>query len=148
MLRIAASFHDIGKIGIPDNILLKPGKLDDPEWDVMRSHPQKSEHIMDALDLEDKETICAVVRHHHERFDGDGYPDKLSGEHIPALARILSVADTYDAMARQRVYSTAKPHDFIMRTLEQGGGLQHDAYMVDKFSRLIRSESASRLRAA
>jgi response regulator RpfG family c-di-GMP phosphodiesterase len=102
VLRYASQLHDIGKIGITEDILHKPGPLDDTEWQVVRSHPVISERIIQPLDF--LEEVKQVVRNHHERWDGAGYPDGLHGEGIPLLTRILCVADAYDAMTSRRPY--------------------------------------------
>ena len=104
VLRYAAQLHDIGKIGITEDILHKPGPLDDGEWQIIRSHPVISERIIQPLDF--LKEIRDVVRHHHERLDGSGYPDALAGDDIPMLTRILGVADAYDAMTSRRPYRT------------------------------------------
>ena len=104
-IAVGAVIHDIGKIGIPDAVLLKPGALSDEEWETMRRHPVIGSYILDELDL--PEHAKAMVRHHHERFDGTGYPDGLAGEDIPLAARILTVADTIDAMTTDRPYRKA-----------------------------------------
>ena len=97
--------HDIGKIGIPDSILLKPGKLTAQEWATMRSHPARGEEI--CRHLSSLAPILPLIRHHHERWDGSGYPDGLCGEQIPLLARVLQVADIYDALTNPRPYKEA-----------------------------------------
>ena len=97
----------------------KPAVLTDEELVMMKAHPVKSERIVLAADLEDESTIATAVRHHHERFTGGGYPDGLSGEAIPILSRIVAVADTYDAMARLRVYRLPQPHEQIMNELRR-----------------------------
>ena len=137
LLRLAARLHDIGKIGIPDTVLKKPAVLTDEEWVIMKAHPVKSERIVLAADLEDGSTIATAVRHHHERFTGGGYPDGLSGEAIPILSRIVAVADTYDAMARLRVYGLPQPHEQIMNELRRVAGTQHDPYLTAQFADLI-----------
>lgn len=107
----ASALHDLGKISIPDNILLKPGRLTDEEREVMMSHTTKGCEILNMLsDVQDQETFRAsyeVVRYHHERYDGKGYPDGLQGEDIPLSAQLVSVADVYDALVSERVYKKA-----------------------------------------
>ena len=134
ILRLVARLHDIGKIGIPDTILKKPTKLDDQDWLVMKTHSARSERIVLASALENSAEIAQGVRHHHERYDGDGYPDGLAGEAIPVLARIVAIADTYDAMAYLRAYGEPLPHVEIMRELQRVAGGQHDAYLSAKFA--------------
>ena len=101
-LRIGGLFHDIGKIGIPDSILLKPSKLSDDEYSQIKNHPSIGAHFL--CNAEVFQDIIPIVKHHHERFDGNGYPGKLKGNDIPYLARIAAVADTYDAMTSRRTY--------------------------------------------
>jgi HD-GYP domain-containing protein (c-di-GMP phosphodiesterase class II) len=136
-LRIAASFHDIGKIGIPDHILLKPAKFDDAEWEVMRSHSEIGEKIMAATELEGSQLAARVIRHHHEHFDGQGYPDKLAGENILLCSRIISIADSYDAMAVTRSYHHARTHPEIMAILHQETGKKHDPELMRIFCDII-----------
>ena len=139
VLRLVARLHDIGKIGIPDTILKKPTKLDDQDWLIMKTHSARSERIVLASTLENGAEIAQGVRHHHERYDGHGYPDGLAGESIPVLARIVAIADTYDAMAYLRDYGEPLPHVQIMRELQRVAGAQHDAYLSAKFSVAIES---------
>ncbi|ADE11127.1 HD-GYP domain-containing protein [Sideroxydans lithotrophicus] len=138
-LQVAASFHDIGKIGIPDRILLKPAQFDDAEWKVMQSHSEIGERIMAATELEGSQLAADVIRHHHEHFDGTGYPDGLAGEDIPICARIISIADSYDAMAVTRSYHRSRAHPDIMGILQQENGKKHDPELMDIFCGLIES---------
>lgn len=93
-LNIAASFHDIGKIGIPDHVLLKPSKLDETEWGVMKMHSEIGEKIIRSTEVESLQKAALLIRHHHEYYDGLGYPDRLSGEDIPIGSRVISIADS------------------------------------------------------
>ncbi|OIR13756.1 cyclic di-GMP phosphodiesterase response regulator RpfG [mine drainage metagenome] len=136
-LRIAASFHDIGKIGIPDHILLKPAQFDDAEWEVMKTHAEIGEKIMSATELEGSEHAAQIIRHHHEHYDGSGYPDGLTGEDIPICARIISIADSYDAMAVTRSYHRARTHPEIMAILRQETGEKYDPALMQIFSEHI-----------
>ena len=136
-LRLAARLHDIGKIGIPDDILKKHGRLTDDERGVMNTHSARSERIILASELDDADLIAAAARHHHERYDGLGYPDGLSGEAIPVISRIVAIADTYDAMARLRLYGAPISHRQIMTELARVSGTQHDAYLSGKFAQII-----------
>lgn len=138
-LGIAAAFHDIGKIGIPDHILLKPDRFDETELEVMRKHPEIGEKILAATELEDAQQAAQTVRHHHEHFDGTGYPDGLAGEGIPIFSRIISIADNYDAMAMTRSYHHPKMHREIMVTMENETGKKHDPKLMQIFSGLIES---------
>jgi putative two-component system response regulator len=108
--------HDIGKIAVPDSILFKQGKLDEAEWEIMRSHTVRGEEIcrpMKSLGL-----VLPIIRNHHERWNGTGYPDRLSGEQIPLLARILQIADVYDALTSERPYKSAYTHDSAVAILK------------------------------
>ena len=121
-VRVGAIIHDIGKIGIPDQILLKPGPLDPQELDVMRKHPEMSSYIVAELEL--PPIVKQMVRSHHERFDGGGYPDGLLGEEIPLAARILSVADALDAMTSDRPYRKALPLAVARDEIQDKAGTQ------------------------
>ena len=136
-LRIAASFHDIGKIGIPDHILLKPAKFDDAEWQEMKKHSEIGEKIMAATELVGSRQAALVIRHHHEHYDGQGYPDKLAGEDIPLCSRIISIADSYDAMAVTRSYHNARTHSEIMAILQKENGTKHDPELMPLFCDMI-----------
>jgi len=137
LLRTAAGLHDIGKIAVPDRILLKDGKLDSDEWEIMKTHSVRSQEICLAVKLEDMDKVGMVTRHHHERIDGQGYPDGLSGEAIPALSRIIAIADSYDAMATPRPYRSAIPHQKIMEELMQDNGRMYDPYILGRFCQAI-----------
>ena len=120
--------HDIGKIGVPDNILLKPGRLDPEEQTRMHLHPVIGESIV--APLRTSSDLLAMIRHHHERFDGRGYPDRLAGDQIPLLARILSVCDAYDALTNDRPYRLRQSHDAALAVLRRGAGRQWDPQVV------------------
>ncbi len=130
----AAYLHDIGKISISDRVLLKPGRLNEPEWEQMRQHPVFSAEIIRPLFAED---LVLAVRHHHERFSGDGYPDGLAGEDIPLLARAMAVVDAYDAMSCRRPYKAALAYPECLAELERCRGTQFDPAMVDAFHRVL-----------
>jgi putative two-component system response regulator len=104
-LYLGGFLHDVGKVGIPDSILFKPGTLDDQEWKIMRAHPVRGEEI--CRPLVSMRCVLPIIRHHHERWDGSGYPDGLRGARIPLLARVLQVADIYDALTNPRPYKHA-----------------------------------------
>lgn len=139
ILKIAASFHDIGKIGIPDNILLKPSHFNEDEWEHMKRHAEIGEKIMAATELEGSRPASLAIRHHHEHFDGGGYPDGLAGEDIPIHARIIAIADSYDAMAVTRSYHRAKPHSEIMSIMHEETGEKHDPALMRIFCGIIES---------
>ncbi len=142
ILNVAGRLHDIGKIGIRDEILLKPGKLTEEEFETIKKHPVIGADIVGQLGLWDREQ--EIIRCHHERFDGSGYPDGLKGEAIPLLSRILFVADTYDAMASDRAYRKRVPEPRIIETIEQGAGTQFDPTVVALFLKLHREGKVTR----
>lgn len=137
ILKISASLHDIGKIGIPDEILLKAGRLDPEQWQIMKSHSQKGEDIIKKSGIKNSPAIANIVRHHHEHFDGQGYPDQLAGEQIPILSRIISVADSYDAITESRTYHQANTHQRAMQILHGEKGTKLDPKLVNLFAQLI-----------
>jgi len=130
-LNISGNLHDIGKIGIPDNILLKPGRLTDAEYKIIKKHPVIGSNIIGHLGMWTDEQ--GIIRHHHERFDGKGYPDNLKGEDIPFLARILSVADVYDALTTDRSYRQRMSGDDAAEIIKENAGSQFDPTIVDVF---------------
>lgn len=135
-LELGALFHDIGKIGIPSNILLKPGPLDDDEWAIIKMHPELGEKILAPIArLSD---VRPIVRHCHEHFDGSGYPDRKSGTDIPLESRIILVVDAFHAMTSDRPYRKALPSDVARARLEDSSGRQFDPRVVSAFARLIR----------
>jgi len=134
-LHTAGMLHDIGKIGIPDHILNKPSTLDDEEFEIMKSHPAIARDIISQLGtLSD---ILPVVYHHHERVDGKGYPDGVTGEKIPELARIISVVDAFEAMTSDRAYRKALPWEKAVDILAQGSGTQWQGDLVEKWIKLV-----------
>ena len=137
LLQVAAAFHDVGKIGIPDRVLKKTTRFDADDWAIMRAHSENGERIVLAAGLDENEPIARAVRHHHERYDGGGYPDGLAGEGIPMLARIIAVTDTYDAMASLRHYGHRRPHQQIVAVLQEERGRQHDGYVTGKFLEIV-----------
>ncbi len=130
-LRISAHLHDIGKIAVPDHILLKPAPLSDDEYRIIQTHAEAGEDILKSIALFDRERT--IVRHHHERWDGRGYPDGLTGNEIPLLARILSVADTFDAMTSDRPYRKALPPAVAVDEIRDNRWKQLDGDVVDVF---------------
>lgn len=123
--------HDVGKVGIPESILCKPGPLTDEEYEVMKTHPLIGVQIVAPIKF--LGTAVEVIRCHHERWDGRGYPDGLAGEDIPIGARIFSVCDTFDAMTSDRPYRRALPFDYAVEEIERCGGTQFDPVVVDAF---------------
>lgn len=136
-LRYAGRLHDIGKLGISEAVLHKNARLSEDEWALIKEHPAKGERIVHSLGFLDR--AKTVVRHHHERWDGAGYPDGLKGEEIPFLTRILSVADCYDAMTSQRPYRAAKTHKEALGELEAGVSRQFDPAIVQQFVKVMHS---------
>jgi len=139
ILKISATFHDIGKIGVPDQILLKPGRLDEAEMAAMQQHSEAGADIVTATELEGARQAALVIRHHHERYDGQGYPDGLAGEAIPLCSRIVGIADSYDAMALPRAYHRSKTHSEIMEILREETGGKHDPKLMPVFCEIIES---------
>ena len=132
ILNFAGHLHDIGKIGIRDDILLKPGRLTSQEFEKIKEHPAIGANILEQLGMWEKER--QIIRCHHERFDGTGYPDGLNRKQIPFLARILSVADVYDAMASDRAYRKRMEEELIVKIINEGTGTQFDPDVVAAFN--------------
>jgi HAMP domain-containing protein len=130
-LRRSGLLHDIGKLGVEDHILRKPGPLNDQEWESIRRHPVIGYDML--KDVPFLAPSLAGVRHHHERWDGDGYPDRLEGEAIPLAVRILCVADAFDAITSDRPYRTSFSFQFALQTILQGAGSQFDPAVVKAF---------------
>jgi len=137
LLAMGAQFHDIGKIGIPDHVLHKPARFDEIEWECMKQHPIIGERIIRAIGCEQSAEVARMVRHHHENFDGSGYPDGLSGTAIPVFSRIISLVDNYDAVAETRPYHKARKHNDIMDLLSSESGIKHDPDLLHAFSAVI-----------
>ena len=130
-LRIGGLFHDIGKIGIPYSILLKPSKLTDDEYSQIKNHPSIGAHILgSAVIFKD---IIPIVKHHHERYDGNGYPSRLKGEEIPYIARIAAVADTFDAMTSRRSYRGPIDIEHVKEEIKRCEGTQFDPQIAEVF---------------
>lgn len=151
ILKLSAIMHDVGKIGIPEAILHKKEKLEPFEWEEIKKHPLKGIHIIEPItelkttdyfppsiqtSLEEIKQILPAIRHHHERYDGNGYPDKLCGDIIPLIARIIAVADAYDAMTSDRAYRKGMSNEEACQELEKYMGKQHDPELVKKFIEL------------
>ena len=127
---IAAHLHDIGKIGIRDNVLLKEGKLNDEEWKIMKSHSEQGYNIL--MNAKSFEVVADVVRSHHERYDGKGYPDGLKGEDIPLGARIIAIADSIDAMISDRPYRKGMDTNVCREQIEKNIGIMYDPIIAKK----------------
>jgi putative two-component system response regulator len=140
-LRRAGVVHDIGKIAVPDSIILKPASLTPDEWKLMREHPVVGERI--CAPLKSFRLVLPIIRHHHEKFDGSGYPDGLRGENIPVTARVLQIVDVYDALTTVRPYKPAFSITDALQTmkLEVAKGWW-DAQIFDQFEQLVRTSTA------
>lgn len=140
MLQLASALHDIGKIAIPDHVLLKPTSLAPNELEVMQTHPEVGAKVIGAFEHEDAQHVAIAIKHHHEWFDGSGYPDRLSGEEIPILSRVIAVADNYDAMAVRRVYNSDRKHSEIMHIMASESGSKLDPHLFNLFTRIIEKD--------
>ncbi|HTW63774.1 MAG TPA: HD-GYP domain-containing protein [Bryobacteraceae bacterium] len=136
IVRIGAKLHDIGKIGVPDSILLKPAPLTEEECGYMRVHTRIGQRII--AKVPGLESLLAIVELHHENFDGSGYPYGLQGENIPLLARIVRVADAFDAMITDRVYRTAFSPERAIEQIQAGAGALFDPDVVAAFEKVVR----------
>ena len=134
----AGILHDIGKLAIEDEVLKKPDKLTDEEWFIMKQHPARSVEILEPLEFLSKEK--EIILHHHERWDGQGYPDRIKAEAIPLESRIMAVADTFDAMNSERAYRKALSPDAIIAELKRVSGAQLDSSIVNLFLNLLKKE--------
>jgi putative nucleotidyltransferase with HDIG domain len=135
VLRRAAQFHDIGKLVIDLSCIQKPGKLTDDEWILIKKHPVIGANIIQPLGFMEREQF--IIRHHHERIDGKGYPDGLKGEHLDLLTKILVVVDSYDAMTSMRNYRRNLNMDEALCELQLHSGSRFDKEIVDVFSRAV-----------
>jgi HD-GYP domain-containing protein (c-di-GMP phosphodiesterase class II) len=133
-LELGALFHDIGKIGIPSTILLKPGRLTKKEREVMQTHPELGERIL--APIARLENVRPIVRHAHERWDGKGYPDEVGGDEIPVESRVIFVCDAFHAMTTDRPYRKAMSFEAACKELQEGAGSQFDPDVVAAFLRL------------
>jgi response regulator RpfG family c-di-GMP phosphodiesterase len=139
MLACCAPLHDIGKVGLPDHVLLKPTKLDEEERLLMQTHTVIGAETLTRVAEEHGFALAFlqmsidITRHHHERFDGGGYPDHLSGEAIPLSARIVAVCDVYDALRSRRVYKPPLSHASVADYIRQGAGTHFDPFLVECF---------------
>lgn len=129
-VHIAGHLHDIGKIGIPDSVLLKEGKLNDEEWELMKKHPQIGSDILSKSQTLSR--IASIILHHHERWDGKGYPFGAKRDEIPLGARIIAVCDSIDAMASKRSYRNALSLDECRKEIEKNKGIMYDPEIAEK----------------
>lgn len=137
-LALAAVMHDIGKIGIPDYVLMKRGPLEDDEWQIMRKHPEIGYHII--LSSPSMSKVAEFILAHHERWDGKGYPRGLQKENIPLISRIISVVDSYDVMTSDRPYKTAVTPEMALKEIERCSGSQFDPMVAATFIEMVKSE--------
>lgn len=140
----AGLLHDVGKIRIPEEIINKPGKLSDEEFNTIKIHPVTGYHILRGISEES--SIAIAAKYHHERYDGRGYPNGLEGENIPEVARILGVADSYDAMASNRSYRNALPQEVVRGEIEKGRGTQFDPRIADVMLQMIDEDKDYRMK--
>lgn len=134
----AARIHDIGKVGIPDSILLKPGPLTPQEWEIMKKHPVIGAEIIKGMEIYDN--CVDIVKYEHERWDGSGYPEGLKGEEIPLGARIVAAADVYDALTSDRPYRKALPKEEAIAELKRMRGVKLDPRVVDALLEVLEEE--------
>ncbi len=137
ILKIGGLFHDIGKIGVPDSILLKDNKLTDDEYSEIKNHPSIGVHILSTATI--FQEIIPIVKHHHERYDGHGYPGQLKGQNIPYLARIASIADSFDAMTSRRTYRNSLPLETVIAEFQRCKGTQFDPELTDIFLDILQN---------
>lgn len=130
-LQIGGLFHDVGKIGVPDAILQKESKLTDDEYSEIKNHPSIGAHILSTATI--FKDMIPIVKHHHEKYDGTGYPGKLAGENIPYLARIAAIADSFDAMTSRRTYRDSLPIETVISEFKRCKGTQFDPELTDVF---------------
>ena len=138
-LALLSSLHDIGKIGIPEHILMKPSKLTDEEWTIMKTHTEIGYRI--ASSTPELAHIANEILAHHERYDGTGYPNKLKGEKIPLLSRIINIVDSFDVMTHKRIYKEAFDKEYVIEELKRCAGTQFDPYLVKEFIDLLEVEN-------
>jgi HD-GYP domain-containing protein (c-di-GMP phosphodiesterase class II) len=143
MIRDAARIHDVGKMGVRDDALLKPGKLTDEEYEEIKRHPVIGADLIGNLEMYRRSV--PIVRHHHERWDGKGYPDGVRGEDIPLGARIIAVADSFDAMTSDRPYRRAMAFEVALAEIRRYSGIQFDPQVVQAFEQALREPLAARL---
>ncbi len=142
-LRTGSMMHDVGKLAVPSSILNKPGPLDADEWRIMRQHPEWGDRL--ALRMQLPEVVRSVVRHHHERWDGGGYPDRLGERAIPLVARMLCVVDVYDALTCDRSYRLALSRDDALEVMQSDAGTALDPAIFRTFRRVIMGDNRAQV---
>jgi HD-GYP domain-containing protein (c-di-GMP phosphodiesterase class II) len=138
-IEYAALLHDAGRLGIPEAILRKPAKLDPAEFDLVKEHTVKGAHLLQPLEI--LEPAIPIILHHHERYDGTGYPKGLKGDEIPMGARILAVANAFEAMVTGRPYRKAMSVEEAAKEIASHAGTQFDPHVVEAFLKVIRNEA-------
>jgi putative two-component system response regulator len=136
-IELAAPMHDTGKLGIPHAILRKPGKLDAAEWEIMKTHSRLGHDILARSEAAIFKMAAEIALHHHERWDGSGYPDALAGESIPESARIVALADVFDALSMKRSYKEAWPHEQVIAAMQAGAGSHFEPRLVRIFISIL-----------
>jgi putative nucleotidyltransferase with HDIG domain len=142
-VHIGGLLHDVGKIGVPEAILKKTGRLDFEEFQQIKKHPIIGYKILEHISIFRKNGVLDMVKHHHERYDGNGYPDGLKGKDIPKLARIMAVADAFDAMTARRVYREANDLEFAINEISKNKGTQFDPEIAEIFLKMVEREGTN-----
>ncbi|MFC4320063.1 HD-GYP domain-containing protein [Litchfieldia salsa] len=142
-VRMGSLLHDIGKIGIPENILTKPGKLTNDEYEFIKAHPKIGYEIIKHVEGFHKNGVLDIVLYHHERYDGKGYPFGLKGDDIPLISRIVAIADTFDAMTSRRIYREELDLEYTLNEINRNKGTQFDPDIVDVFLKLFSANQTS-----
>lgn len=140
-IAVAARLHDVGKIGTPDRVLFCPHRLNAEDWEIMKAHATVGADIILCSTIAQRDVVALAVRHHHEHFDGSGYPAGLAGHDIPILSRIIALADSYDALGDTRPYHPARSHADIMRILNREAGSKCDPDLLRVFESMIQSSA-------
>ena len=143
VLRFGGRFHDVGKIGIPDALLFKKSRFTESQWEVMKTHSERGERIFRATGLAGADRIAKVIRHHHENYDGSGYPDGLRGDAIPLVSQIISIVDAYDAMRSVRLYRKRMSPKKVMSTLESESAWKFSPKVFERFQAIFNRMPAS-----
>jgi len=139
-IHIGGLLHDIGKIGVPESILTKPSRLTNDEFEIIKRHPVQGYEALKHMSFFKKNGVLDIILYHHERYDGKGYPVGLKGEEIPLVARIMSLADSFDAMTSNRVYRFAMDLDYVVKEIEKNKGIQYDPEIADVFLNILKKE--------
>ncbi|MBU0599395.1 HD domain-containing protein [bacterium] len=141
MIKVASVLHDIGKIGIPESILLKKDRLTHEEWEIIKQHPEIGQELLKKQLLDFPEEVFDAIKHHHETLDGEGYPDSLEAEKLPLAIRILSVADAFEAMTSERIYRKIISQEEALAELERCKGKKYDPLVVEALISIIKEKN-------